>query len=145
MIYLDTSLIVAALTGEADDDRVWNWLDRQAADSLMTSRWTITEVSSALSLKVRTAAITVDQRAAAQLAWRKLRSDSLFIAPVRSSHFTTAAAYADQHELGLRAGDALHIAVAVAGGHSLATLDMKMARAAPLLGVPVEALVQVST
>ena len=51
--------------------------------------------------------------------------------------FDLAASYAARHDLALRAGDALHLAVASAHGLTLVTLDERMAKAAPELGVPV--------
>lgn len=45
--------------------------------------------------------------------------------------------YTDQHELGLRAGDALHVAIAADFQRVVVTLDKKMAEAANRLGVQV--------
>ena len=47
----------------------------------------------------------------------------------------TAARFADRHELGLRVGDALHLAVCADHGATLCTLDRRLAEAAPALGV----------
>jgi hypothetical protein len=41
----------------------------------------------------------------------------------------------DQQGLGLRAGDALHLAVAAEHGATLWTLDVRLAEAGPVLGV----------
>ena len=51
-----------------------------------------------------------------------------------------AAQFADQAPLGLRAGDALHLAIAFEAGLSIATLDRKLAEAGNALGVPTELL-----
>jgi uncharacterized protein len=67
-----------------------------------------------------------------------LRTRSLAIAPVTREHFQTAARFADQSELGLRAGDALHVAVAAELGATLCTLDKRLAEAAVALGVSAE-------
>ncbi|WP_363284329.1 PIN domain-containing protein [uncultured Sphingomonas sp.] len=59
---------------------------------------------------------------------------------VEADHFVSAARIADRRDLGIRAGDALHLAIAAAAGFRLVTLDRTMAAAAPLLGVPLEPL-----
>nr|QQZ51955.1 PIN domain-containing protein [Phenylobacterium glaciei] len=64
----------------------------------------------------------------------------MLIAPVSAAHFKTAARFADQYALGLRAGDALHLAIAVDQGATLCTLDRRLAEAGQALGLKVELL-----
>ena len=54
---------------------------------------------------------------------------------VTGGNFCTAAKYVDQHALGLRAGDALHLAIASEHGASVHTLDQRLAAAGPALGI----------
>lgn len=51
MFYLDTSVIVAALTSEPHSERVIAWMAERPEGSLYVSEWCDTEVSSALALK----------------------------------------------------------------------------------------------
>lgn len=69
-----------------------------------------------------------------------LLASSLAILEIGPSHFRSAASFAARHELGLRASDALHLAVCADHGASLATLDRRMRDAALALGVMVEAI-----
>jgi uncharacterized protein len=140
MIYVDTSVIVAALTREEMTPRVQKWIEAQPEGELAISPWVITEVSSALSVKVRTGALMIESRAEIMATWAELQIEIFVSVPVAGNHFDVAARFADQHDLGLRAGDALHLAIASSAGYRLATLDKIMAEAAPKLGVPLVAL-----
>ena len=138
-VYIDTSALIAALVREPMSAAVRRWLVDRPAGDVFVSDWTDPEVASALSVKVRTGALTVDQRAAAASAWQRMRNAYLHVLAIEAEHFVAAARIADRHDLGIRAGDALHLAVAASAGFRLVTPDKSMAAAAPLLGVPLEA------
>ncbi len=135
MVYLDTSVLVAALSNEQQTPRVQRWLAMQSAVSLAISDLVVTEVSSALSIKLRTGQINADLRAKALATFQQLVRDTLTVLPIQSWHFRSAAGLADLHQLGLRAGDALHLTVASERGAELCTLDRRLAEAGPTLGL----------
>ena len=140
MPYLDTSVLVAALTAEANTTRMQEWLAAQIADDLAISAWVATEFSAALSIKVRTGAIDRARRSVALAAFARLSSASFRMLPVTEATFRSAARFADQARLGLRAGDALHLAIVMDEGLVLATLDKRLADAGAALGVPTDLL-----
>ena len=135
MLYLDTSLLVAALTNETETERMQRWLGQQQANELAISDWVVTEFSSALSIKLRAGQIDENQRAEVLSLFTRLVTDSLAVVPVSRLEFRTAARFADQHALGLRAGDALHLAICTDHGATLCTLDRRLANAGSALGV----------
>lgn len=137
MFYLDTSVIVSALTAEADSARVRKWIAQEEVSTLHVSDWVITEFSSALSLKLRTGQISSEYRDDALTQFRNAVAESFVRLPVAGVHFQLAAWFADRHELGLRASDALHLALANQSGLTLCTLDKRLAAAATAWGCKV--------
>lgn len=125
MRYVDTSLLVAALLNEKGTPAAQRWLSEQPAGELAISDWVITEFSAALSMKLRTGELQPPHRVEA----------SLHVLPVSRLDFQTAARYSDQYLTGLRAGDALHLAIASNYGASLHTLDKRLAEAGQVFGV----------
>ncbi len=139
-IYLDTSVIVAALSNEIATNRVQAWLKVQAPADLVISDCVIVEVSSALGLKLRTGALTENQRSTALSMFNAMVSSNFEVLPLSTRHCLAATRYCDRSELGLRAADALHLAVSADHGATLATLDRTIALAGPPLGLSTQLL-----
>lgn len=135
MLYLDTSLLVAALTPEPNTDLAQAWLEEQDPERLLVSQLVITEFSSALSLKIRTGQIDIGSKRQALAGFRGLLADSLTVLPLLPEHFIDAAKFVDQHSLALRTGDALHLAVAADKAAAMCTFDRRLADAATALGI----------
>ena len=134
MIYVDTSVLVAAFTNEAATDRTIAYL-KLASTGLVISWLVETEFSAALSIKLRRGDIDVAERNIALREFRRYVKATLTICHVRRRHFISASDYADMHLTGLRAGDAIHLAIAADVGASLCTLDHQLAQAGSQLGV----------
>jgi len=134
IFYLDTSVVVAALTKETGSDRIDDWLSSQRSE-VAISAWVKVEVSSALAIKLRTGQISTEDRAAALTLFTRIAGESLGLLDISGIDFQMAARYADQHTLGLRAADALHLAICSRHGATLCTRDKRLGRAATALGL----------
>ena len=138
MIYIDTSLVVSLHVTEVRSYSAVSWFERRVGDVFLISDWTDVEVASALSRKVRSGKITEEQRQRAADAYAVMR-DGLFqrltIAP---GNYQRAVEMLQEPSTGLRAGDALHLAVAEAHGASVASLDATLMHAANRFGLAVE-------
>lgn len=110
------------------------WLGEQPVDELAISEWVVTEFSAALSIKLRTGQLDTVTRADALMLFARFCAETVSILPVSALHFRIAARFADQHALGLRAPDALHLAICADHGATLYTLDRRLADAGPALG-----------
>ena len=133
--YLDTSILVSSLVREIHTNRAQSWLGEQTSEYLAMSDWVVSEFSSALSLKLRTKQMSEENRAEALAGFARFTGEFLIVLPVTTPHFRAAARFADRHELGLRAGDALHLAIASESGATLYTFDQRLAAAGPAIGV----------
>ena len=127
MVYIDTSVVVALLTQEPAAERAAAWFET-LEDTPVCADWLLTEFSSAISIKRRTGQITEIAAKAARKEFQLLVGNGVRLAPVSRAVFKAAADMAEAHGHGLRAGDALHLAVArEIGADILATLDATMA------------------
>lgn len=135
MLYLDTSLLVSALSPEARTAEVEGWMDAQDQSQFAISAWVATEFSAALSNKVRTKQINSKFRPHLLELFDALVRDVFEVFPVEVQNFRRAREFCDLPPLGLRAGDALHLAIAFDRGATLCTLDRRLLKAGPEVGV----------
>lgn len=133
--YLDTSLLIALYAAERGHERLAEWLFSRFDEQLVISLWTQTEFSSALSLKLRTRQIDPPTRDRALNKFRSETDQTYIVYPVLNEDFDTAARWCERHETGLRAGDALHLAIARRNNATLCTLDRKLYDAGQTLGI----------
>ncbi len=134
-IYCDASVIVSALTAEPFSLVARSWLDDQPRADLAYSGWTTAEIASALARKQRSGHLDDAGRARAWAVWPDV-SRAMASAEVLSADLTLVAKLVDSGP-GLRAGDALHLAIVLRLGFTVATFDRDLAAAARAEGVTV--------
>lgn len=133
MIYADTSVLVALLLKEPRSGDVARWY-AACEDDLVSAMWCVTEFASALSIKQRTGQIDDTEAQAAWQRFERLCANDLQLMPVEPVTFHRAAVLTLDHDSGLRAGDALHLAAALdAKAKGMATLDEVQAKNAKAL------------
>lgn len=137
--YLDASVLLPTLIEEAASAAVDAYMLAETRE-LLISDFAAAEVASGLSRLVRMGLLE-NTDAAARLAdfdvWRAAMGSPV---DIHAHDVRLAAAYVRRFELGLRAPDALHLAVARRLDVPLATLDRRLAAAGRELGVAVEEL-----
>lgn len=136
MIYCDASLIVALLVEETRSDVAAAWIEGRSQNDLAVSRWVMAEVASALAMKFRMGVLSRARRNAAEDVWRRT-AIGMMIVEVEAADFDRAATLVDAGRQGLRAGDALHVAIAQRRGFMLATFDKGMIDGAHAINVAV--------
>lgn len=122
--YIDTSVLVAAHTREPRTAFAQAWLTAQGGNQLILSSWTLVECDSALAIKERRGEIDAAMQAAV------IAEIEALAARIKPLVVPTDVDYRRARELcrysasRLRAGDALHLALALRlGATHLATLD----------------------
>jgi predicted nucleic acid-binding protein len=135
MIYIDTSILVALCTNEPKSEAVDKWHNNSSA-KLISSTWSFTEFSSALSLKVRTNQITERQ---SRDAWKKfdfLCQSDIELMSIENKTYYSAGILVIDSKSNLRAGDALHLAAAKSfKAKSIITLDRVLEKNASRLKI----------
>lgn len=127
MIYLDTSAAVPLFVREPASSAVDAWFEA-CAEPLLSSDWIVTEFASALSIKERSGMLSAKDARAAWRGFEAFCESGLRLLTVSRQAFREGARLARQQAHGLRAGDALHLAVALeTGAKTVATLDTAFA------------------
>jgi len=136
MRYVDSSVLVSAITSERETLTAQRFLARAAGGELVVSAWGLTEVAAALSMKVRMRLLRPRERAAAQGVFDVMVRESFIVVPVPPNAFDHSARLCVRATTALRAGDALHLAVSHLAGATLHSFDKGLVRAAGSLGLP---------
>jgi uncharacterized protein len=141
VIYLDTSVVVPVFVRETESPRVLAWrnsLVTSQLSELAVSTWTVCEFTSAMGIKVRNRDITATQGEAARALLESVLLPKITIVEATPTDFRLAEIMLREFSIGLRAGDALHVAIASrCEVREFVSLDKKLCKVAEALGLPV--------
>ena len=139
MRYFDTSFLVPLILPEATSELVTDFLEGLPADALAVSHWTRVEFASLLAREVRMGGLDAAAREAAS-RFETLVADSFVILLPNRDDFDLARDWLGRYDTGLRAADALHLAIAGnRGADAIYSLDKLMIAAGKTLDLPASA------
>lgn len=138
MVYLDTSFIAPLVIAEDSSDAVEAYVLKLKPREVTTSLWTQVELASLVSRKLRMGEFSGAEADAVRAEFDRVLSESFELLLPKAPDFATAARYLETPGTGLRAGDALHLAIAVNhGARQILTLDMGLIDAGRQMTLPV--------
>jgi len=139
LIYLDTSFIAPFYISEATSEAVEAILLHLPPPELAISDWTVVEFASLLSRRGRMGELSATLMQAAMQSFREDADQSFNVFTVTIGDFQLASELILQWETGLRAGDALHLAIA-RNTHAaqILSLDRGLIHAAQQFGIPAD-------
>lgn len=136
MLYFDTSFLTPLILEEPTSVKVEAFIAKLPVGELFISHWTRTEFASLLSREVRMGALAEADALAAMDQFDAMVAESFQVLVPSAGDFELATRYIKHFATKLRAGDALHLAIARNhGAKTLYTLDGGLLAVAKLLKV----------
>ena len=138
MLYFDTSFHAPLVLPESTSDKIAAFVRRLPVEELTVSHWTRVEFSSLIARDVRMSVVDAAAGARADARFEAMVDASFAVLLPSADDFGLAKRYLGKFNTGLRAGDALHLAIA--GNRQAAaiySLDKGLLMAGRLLDLPV--------
>lgn len=139
-VYPDTSVLVSAYTEESSSTIAEEWMASLRPGDVFSSAWCETEIASALAAKTRAGRLMRDRQQRLLAIIGDFLRETATLIPIDRHHFKAAADFLSRSSSNLRAGDALHLAIAADAGARLVTFDRRMAEAGVDLALDVHRL-----
>jgi predicted nucleic acid-binding protein len=140
MRYFDTSFLAPLVREEKISSRIARFMAGLPTGELAISHWTEVEFASLLARDVHMRALRANEAREAETFFEDVLRQSFVVLSPSADDYALARRYLHTYETGLRAGDALHLAIA--GNHQAAaiySLDRTMIKVGKILGLPVSA------
>jgi len=137
MLYFDTSILVPLIIPEATAETVAALVRQHAGARFATSHWTQVEFASMIAREVRMNRLGAQGGSHANSEFASLLDRSFTVLLPNADDFDLARLYLMRFETGLRAGDALHLAIASnQKARAIYSLDNTMIKTGAKLGLP---------
>ena len=144
MFYFDTSFLAPLVVPEATSDKIAKFMTALPAGELSVSHWARLEFSSLLAREVRIGALEARAAIAADAQFEIMVQQSFSVILPDADDFTLGKEFIGRYETGLRAGDALHLAIAKnRRAAAVYSLDKGMIKAGRSLGLPMSTGIRV--
>jgi predicted nucleic acid-binding protein len=138
VLYFDTSFLAPLIFPEATSDEIAAFIVRLRTEDFAVSHWTRVDFSSLIAREVRVGGLDVQAARRADARFEAMVDESFSVLLPNADDFGLAKRYLGQFETGLRAGDALHLAVAKNHRASVIySLDRTLLKAGKILDLPV--------
>ena len=138
MHYFDTSFLVPLILPEATSDPIARFFADFGGEDLAVSHWMRVEFSSLLAREVRMGGLSVEAAREADARFETMVDESFAVLLPNGDDYNLAKEYLCRFETRLRAGDALHLAIASnRRAEAIYSLDKMLLKAGQILGVPV--------
>ena len=138
MVYFDTSFLAPLLLEETTSSAVERFIAGLPAGTLAVSHWTRVEFASLLAREVRMGGLDHPTARDVATEFETIVAESFVTLLPGARDYTLARQYLGHHDSGLRAGEALHLAIAQNNrAEAIYSFDETMLRAGPALGLPV--------
>jgi hypothetical protein len=136
LIYVDTSFLAPFYINEATSEPVEAYLRSQPPEQLSINEWTQVEFASLVARRVRMGELNTDEVSLIFQAFEADCGRSYTVLKLNSSDFQTATLLLRQDQTTLRAGDALHLAIAQnQKAQAFLTLDRALIKSAQAIGL----------
>jgi predicted nucleic acid-binding protein len=138
LLYFDTSFLAPLILQEATSAKIESFVTGLPPGTLAISQLARVEFSSLLAREVRMGGLDGKAARDADAQFEGIVRESFIVLLPGADDFNLAKQYLANYRTGLRAGDALHLAVAKNhNGQAIYSLDKTLLRAGKMLGLPV--------
>lgn len=135
MRYADTSLLLSLFLRDSGTPAALAWLEEAGTDALMASQWSLTEFAGATADKVRNGKISPELQRTVMVRFFHFAAMRLTLELPEAADFEFAAELIGRSKAGLRAGEALHLAICSRRGSTFCTADTSFSKIAELLNI----------